>query len=352
MNGIYEEFDNENGLRSYPFASGCLPSGPGTVAADVFVDAMIYPVNPKGTVYLSSVDGAGNFVVSDDSGAIMSGKRDGASVELYDLSKAKRHCGTIIASSDDALKSFVEGAESRKYSMSEAAFASSCVFPIIIDGVTSVTVGESYVPSGDFSFANGASDDIRVSSSRVDGNDTLRFDVLSNPGTSDRTSIKRIICVVDGATPFRISKLAYNVVEVRLNGISREDVCSSVHREDSFEMADTCECEKPPMPSEADPSDAYQLVEVYIPPDETPGKVNGGESDGANNAFFLVSPNELGYSNPVSITLEEESVSPDTDGIDVEMAGMSAEVADGELIDNVSSGSVVIQVPGLSGGVQ
>ena len=52
MDGIFAEFENENALRSYPFAGGCVPKGEerSEIPSDVFVDAAIYPVNPSGVV--------------------------------------------------------------------------------------------------------------------------------------------------------------------------------------------------------------------------------------------------------------------------------------------------------------
>lgn len=350
MDGIYAELDNENGLRSYPFAAGCsYANGGNVIPHGVFVDAMLYPVNPDGILYLSSISESGEFRISDSSGVKMSGTASGCSVDLYDLSPAKRHVGTLVASSDESLSSFLSVGTAREYSSDETAFAASCVFPVVIDGVTSVSVGSSVVSSGILSFSNGCSDEIRVASFESDGSDTLRFDVLSSPGNPDARSIRRIICVVDGQTPFRIEKLAYNVVNVSLNGISRDDVCSAAHAENSFEMADTCGCAKPPDATERDVPDAYQLVEVFIPPDETFNRSEGGIREGSQNAFFLVTPNVSGYDNPISITLEDGGISPRIDDPEVNVGEMS--VAEGELADDISSRAIVIQVPGLSGGM-
>lgn len=364
MEGIFQEFENENELRSYPFAAGCVPPEDSSygVPQGVFVDAVLYPVNPSGVLFLSEISEDGTLSVSDDSGTIMTGRPKGALVELYDVSAFHRHAGTMSASSADALAEFAIRGSSRRFTAKETAFAAGCVFPVIVDGVTSVSVGDTGSRSGIIRFSNGDSDDIRVSSGTLEnGTSTIRFDVLPRPEVSADLSIKRIICVVDGETPFRISKLydpenpdtyGYNTVILSLSGIDRESVCASAHRENSLEMADTCECEKPPLPSKDNLPETYQIEEVFIAPDESGAE--GGVPEGAENAFFLVAPNYYGdggmYNNPISITLEDGMVSPKVEEPEAVIDGLSAVPKDGALTDSITSKGVVIQVPGLSGG--
>ena len=354
MDGIFSEFENENALRSYPFAAGCVPpeDDGASIPAGVFVDAAIYPVNPTGTVYLSEITESGDFRVSDDTGVIMEGTADGSKVEFRDLSGLGRHVGTLVASSAESLSEFAGRGSAREYAKDNSAFAAGCVFPVVIDGVTSVSVGGSPKTAGAVGFSNGSSDNVRVSSGALeDGRRTIRFDVLPRPGTKDGGSIRRIICVVDGQTPFRIEKLSYNTVKLSLANLDRDGVCTSVKREDHFEMSDTCKCEKEPLPEDEPLPEAYQLEEVYIPPDETKDLDEGGRPEGADNAFYIVVPNVVGEgANPISITLEDGAVSPKTDDIKVVIQGDSADIAEGEMLDDVTSKGVVIQVPGLSGG--
>ena len=341
MDGIFQEFENENELRSYPFAAGCTPSDgdDGGIPSGLFVDAALYPVNPSGIVYLSGV--------SED-GTIMAGVQVGKFVEMYDTSSFGRHVGTIVASSDEALSEFCGRSVKREFGSDVAAFASSCVFPVVIDGVTSVSVGGTSPATGDVKFSNGDSDEIRVSSGSLDdGVDTLRFDVLPRPGYEDPDSIRRIVCVVDGQTPFRIGKMSDNTIILTLDGIDKSVVCSSVHRENEFEMADTCECEKERQTEKMLP-ETYQLEEVFIPPDED--GTEGGTEGGAENALFLVVPNTLGYENPLSITIDSGSISPMTGGPEIVVDGNEAKLADGALVDSITSNGVILQIPGLSGG--
>ena len=365
MEGIFLEYENENELRFYPFAAGSVfPDDEDLVIPPgVFVDASLYPVNPSGNLYLSEISDRGVFSVSDDTGVIMTGEQKGSMVDFRDLSGMDRHVGVLLASSEEALSEVAYRGTTRSYSPANTSFAASCVFPVVIDGVVSLDVGGTGMVSREVAFSNGPRDDIRVSSKRMPGirRNSLRFDVLPRPGVKDDMSIKRIICVVDGKTPFRISHMynpnhpemgGYNVVRLSLDGIDKDVVCAAVHRENQFEMSDTCSCQPGPLPEKEDIPEAYQLVEVYIPPDEEDGQPEGGLPDGADNAFCLVVSNEIGEDagNPLSITLEDGVVTPKTDSLKVNANGSSVEVAEEEFLDSVTSKGVVIQVPGLNGG--
>lgn len=359
MEGIFREFENENSLRSYPFASGCEPPDEidSIIPASVFVDAVIYPVNPVGAVYLSSVSEDGVFSISDDTGVIMTGTASGETVEFFDLSGLSRHSGTMLASSADALSEFAGRGVGREYGPESASFSSCCVVPVVIDGVKSIEIGGSGMVSGTVRFTNSEEDSVRVSSGDLgDGRSTLRFDVVPKLVPS-ADSIRRIICVVDGQTPFRITKFydpdnpdygGYNTVVLYLCGIDKETVCSAAHREDSYEMSDTCGCDKDRTERVFLP-ETYQMEEVFIPPDES--GANGGIEGGAENAFYLVVPNIIAYANPISITLEDGGVVPKPNKPELEYNGNTADMAEGEITDDIASRGIVIQVPGLSGGM-
>lgn len=352
MEGLFTEFENENALRSYPFAAGCVPpdSAEAEIPPGTFVDAAIYPVDSEGTVYLSSISESGTFSVSDSTGVIMTGTASGDCVELYDTSDLHRHAGTLVASSAEALSEIAGRGCLREYTADNAAFAAGCVSPLVISGVKSLSVGGTGMSTGTVRFSNGPSDDIRASSSTLaDGRQTLRFDVLARPAPRQDASIRRIICVVDGQTPFILDRIAYNTIALRLGGgIDMGVVCASAHREGQYEMADTCGEDRPGTTSGDPIPEAYQLEEVFIPPDESGSE--GGLAEGADNAFFLVAPNELNYANPISITLEDGAVSPNVEGLGILTDGNSATIDTASLIDDVTSKGVVLQVPGLSGG--
>ncbi len=347
MNSIFLEFENENAMRSYPFASGCPceDSNGGKIDPSVFVDASFYPVNSKGALWLSGISADGVFTVSDDTGDIMSAAFEAGSrcLEFRDFSPLERHVGTLMASSAEALAVMARPAEGREFRKGSAALASTCVFPVTNAGVLTLLTDGGCV-SGNVYFSNSDTDEVRVST--VDN--TLRFDVLTRVVPDVLTSIRHVYCVVDGKTPFRILKLPKgdgsgtgpagdstgNTVAVYLDNIDRMDVCSAAHREDSLVMADECEdckddCHKDPDPPVELP-DVYQVAVVDVP-------------NGADGAFFLASPNFTGYDNPISITMDDGAILPKLE-LDVDVNGDNTD----EIVDTLAAKGVVVQVPGLA----
>lgn len=341
MEGLFPEYENENSLRGYPFASGCsLVSEDGReIPADVFVDACLYPINPSGTLYMSGVSAEGVISVSDDSGVVMTGSVGSSrEVEMYVVSGIRRHVGTLVAKSADGLSAFAFQGVDMAFSREASAFASSCVFPVVVDGVVSLDVGGIGQKAMVVGFSNDDDDEVRVSKGAVNGHDTIRFDVIPRFATPDMDSIRQIRCVVDGNTPFRIQKMSDNTVMLYLDGIDKESVCAGAHRENAYEMADTCGCEKHAGNSREIP---YIRQEVVI---DIPYR--------ADSAFYLVTPNMPGYGNPISITLKDGVSIPKTTGLKVveDNTNNGYIVPESELLDDSTSKGVVIQVPGLSGG--
>lgn len=341
MNKLFAEFENESSMRSYPFASGCtcLDTKGMAIGPDVFIDAALYPVNPVGDLYLSRIDVGGTVSISDARSVVMTAvfERGSSRLDFYDTSGLRRHVGTIVASSPDGLATLLNVNARRSFTSSETKFASSCVFPIVNDGVLSINVSGTGEIDGDVSFSNASLDDIRVSTDETGS--TLRFDVIPPRAPVDLTSIKHVYCIVDGRTPFRIMKLPYgsqelgpgNTVEVYLDGIDRQSICGNAHREDSLEMEDRCGCGDSPCDPDIDPPEP--VPEVY--------QVEVVDMDnGAENAFYLAVPNMLGYDNPLSITMQDGSTVPKVDIPQEE--GIEA-VA----VDNLTSKAAILQVPGL-----
>ena len=348
MGTILHEFANENELTSYPFASGCrtVDTDGRPIGIGVLVDAALYPVNPNGNLYLSGISATGVVSVSDDSGVVMSATiRRGSSVlEFTDMSPMKRHVGTIVASSAEAMSVLADTDGDRKFKKGATTFASSCVFPVMNGGVLSLDIGGAGAVDGEAAISNGPEDEVRASTS-IDGS-TLRFDVIPAPRKLVPRSIQHVYCVVDGRTPFRIFKAPFgqdgnpsNTVEVYLDNIDKDAICGNAHRENALEMVDTCGCESgssSDSPEKREIPMTFQCECVDIP-------------NGAHNAFYLAVPNMSGYTNPLSITLTDGAVVPSTTldaGVDVD--ALDTEVPVENLVDHVTSKGAVLQVPGLS----
>lgn len=340
MNKLFTEFGNENALRSYPFASGCTAKDTkgAQIGTGTLVDAVLYPVNPVGTVYLSKITVDGVVNISDSEKVIMTAtmQRGSDVLEFYDTSPFKRHVGTLVASSADALSILVNTYTDRIFRASETAFAASCVFPVVNDGVLSIDVNKLGALDGDVTFANSDSDIVRVSTNA--NGDKLRFDIIPQQHLSQLSSIQHIYCIVDGKTPFRIQKLAPNTVILYLDNIDRQDICGEAHREDAIETRDTCDCEgsSSPCTPDIDPPvdipDVYQVEVVDIPHD-------------TDSAFYLAVPNMFGYDNPISITMKDGVVVPKQD---IEISSDAGVNNLDALTDSITSKGIVIQVPGLA----
>jgi hypothetical protein len=344
MNKLFTEFENENELRTYPFASGCtVKDRKGVeIGVGVLVDAALYPVNPSGDLYLSRIGADGTVSISDDRGVVMTASAEGGtSLEFYDTSDLHRHVGTVVASSEEAMSGLVSVNEDRVFRSENSRFASSCVFPVINDGVTSVNVGDTGAADGDIVFANAPDDQVRVSTDET--GTKLRFDVIPRPYYEILKSIKHVYCIVDGKTPFRIMKLPHggdpsipgNTIAVYLDNIDRQDICADAHREDEIQAMDTCTecggdvpCPEPPSPE--DIPHVYQAEVVDIP-------------NGADGAFYLAVPNMVGYDNPLSITMQDGMLVPNEE---VEVQDGEADI--GDLVNRITSKGVVLQVPGLA----
>lgn len=340
MNKLFLELENENVLRSFPFASGCLTrdTSGAQIGTGVLIDGIFYPVNSSGVLFLSRIDPTGVVSISDDSRVVMTATfiPGTSTLEFYDTTDLKRHAGTLIASSVDALASLVNVYETRTFTAEETMFASSCIFPVQNDGVLSIKVPDVGVFDGEVSFSNTALDPVRVSTDA--SGSTLRFDVIPLPEIVELSSIKHIYCIVDGKTPFRIQKINLaqrgggNTIMVYLDNIDKDDICTNSHRENTIVSVDTCDCQDPeykPLPPQEIP-EVYQTEVVDIP-------------NGADNAFYLVAKNTLGYTNPLSITLVEGTTAPKMDLDEVVTEG-GVEV----LTDSITSKGVVLQVPGLA----
>lgn len=340
MRKLFLEFENENAQRTYPFASGCRTTDTegAPIGVGVLIDAAIYPVNSRGTIYLSSISG-GVVSISDDTGVIMTAThRHGAdTLEFFETKGLGRHVGTILAASSDALDVLVEGSSERTFRPTATAFSSSCLFPIENDGVLSIDTQDTGAIDGQVEFLNSDSDDIRVSTD-PDGR-TLRFDALPHPTSELKSSIRHIYCIVDGKTPFRIIKMDSgvvgipgNTIAVYLDNIDRSSVCGNAHREDALVMTDTCGC-SPEDPDPVPVPDTYQTEVVDIP-------------NGSDSSFYLAVPNFTGYDNPLSLTLDDGEIIP-RDEVEVETDPSGRMAAKDSLADNTTVKSAILQVPGL-----
>lgn len=358
MSTLFREYENENRLRTYPFASGCtvedtkgVPIGVG-----VFVDAVLYPVNATGDIYLSKVTKEGVVEISDENGVIMTGTQAGSVIELYDKSVLSRHAGTLVGASEEALDSLIRGGKDRKFKIEATRFASSAVFQVTNDGVLSVAVEDLSPKSGDIIFENKADDQVRVSVTENDiGGYDLRFDVVPQVAPFTLTSIRQVYCFVDGKTPFRIEKMPFglegtkgNTVDVYLDNITRQDICDNANRTSALEEYDTCNDCRDSSDSPCDPCEETCAKKCHVeptPPVVIPAFYQAEYVDIPSegyNAFFLAVPSLMAYENPLSLTLQDGVINPKLE-VEVDKDGNNENIME----DTLSSKGVTLQIPGM-----
>lgn len=343
MQKVFTEFENENALRVYPFASGCTTkdTSGSSIGTGILIDAALYPVNSRGPLYLSKIGVDGVVSISDSDSVVMTAtiEKNSTSLIFYDMTGMHRHVGTLLASSTDALTTLVNVYDDRIFEQSETMFASSCVFPITNSGVLSLNVGGIGELDGTIKFKNASTDQIRVSTDAAGSK--LRFDVIPIAKKVILSSIQHIYCIVDGKTPFRINKMPFaggsegngNTIAVYLDNITRQDVCNGHNRADSLEMKDTCDC------GSSDPCDTFeQPVDI---PDTYQVEVVDIPNE-ADSSFYLAVPNMTGYDNPLSITLTEGATEPITE-VKVDANADNTK----NIKNNIKSKGVILQVPGV-----
>lgn len=248
-----QEFENLNRYRSYPFSesSSMLDSEGVALPCDVFSDAVLYPVNGSGGLFMSALDCIGRTVeVSDASGVVMVGSLapEAAVVDLY---QNGRHAGTI-ATGPGFDREMAAGR--RRVFEGTAEFAASAVCPIRHDGVSSIVFdGRAHTSEARTLKFAGRGRLVARSGIGADGEPYMWFDVRSSmysspsPGSNDQpedgdTPISRIHVVGEAGSLFMADMESSSRAYLFLRGMDRDDVCSRAHLADRVAIVrDTCE---------------------------------------------------------------------------------------------------------------
>jgi hypothetical protein len=343
-NTIFTEFENENRMRSYPFAEHATlvdVKGKIKLPDDIFVDAMIYPLNPIGTIYISSIDNTtGVLSISDNTGIIAVGNilTDSEEINLYSTSPIRRHAGVIIYNKQ-YLNGLIFGMlPNAKFNASGLPLAASTVCPIVNNDVLSIVLDGNYM-YGDIKFNNPNTTGINVvTHNNGDGTSTIRFDAIPTYGDVEIFSIKKIYCITAGTTPFNISKYPYenNTMLLTLSE-GRDTICNGVHQETSYMVRDVCEDPIEPGSYNPRPENNNELI---FPVE--------------HNCFNIVTDDIiLGYENPISITFDDTILpSPIISNFDAsDNLVDSQDVLDTISLQSRGTKGLKIEIPGLNGGL-
>lgn len=170
----YIQWRNKNSYRSFPIAddaSWTTVSGL-TIPSDIFLDAMITPLDTEDRVWVSSIDfNEGKVVVSTDLGEVAAAEiSQGQILEFFD--SYGRQLGIIVPADK-----FFTLAGSLFFDNQALPLASDAVSPQLQKGLRGFILPDGTVVAGDVVFegVNG----IKVTAEiDVDGVETLRFDAL------------------------------------------------------------------------------------------------------------------------------------------------------------------------------
>ena len=387
---LFTGFENANRYRSYPFSEMSLPVDQDgvTLPSDVFIDAILYPVNSVGRIRMSLFDcSSGRIEFSDDNGAIAIGvpKIGDKTVWLYDTLN-----GVDPICSDRPIKGRPVGtvacgpgfdrelSTGRIHSYSGAFLSPSAVCPIAYSGVKSIRVVGNITTALECLESSNPSDILLEDRNvgivgegnlvcRMSGNSNkmyMWFDVLQpyskhsdvtvyeetktgkKSNKKPKVAIKSLSVAVLGKSLFNVDCIGDDDVLVTMETLDREDICYQANREAISSKAKIDIC----------PDVEYDKEGMACNPDE------GGEGDPTykdKSCVFegvsdvgLLSPDFANYKNPVWIGGDSDSSShTNYPKITYDMSIESATSEIQKLHKNPVSGgnTLEIAIPGAGG---
>lgn len=309
------EFENENSYRNYPFAGTAeIRSDDGVeFPSDVFVDALLYPVNPSGRMKLDEfVPSENRFSFSDENNE---NRVDGVIVgNRGDLTQDGRPAGTVVFGS--GLKR--EVGSGRKWSFSNLWVSSRCVVPVPGPVVFDIEFeGQNVKTVGGFVTVRGEKRLKAIGGSKtIDGVEyqTMRFDfkqksTREETDKDDKLYIKSIVIVrkpgsmldFTGGGLYSPGSIPVTCcAHLFLRGLSREDICFQANREEAVsKVFDTCV---------GGDSDIPDICPVVEDDPETRDKVRSVY----DMHVFLTTGDYIGWRNALKITPINGSIEPNT----------------------------------------
>lgn len=327
----YAEHENLNSYRNYPFSetSDTKDKDGAELAADVFVDAMVYPVVPEPTgVRLTELrSDTGEVFMECGSGDTLSGSWSDGSVELYD--GMGRHSGTLVCGPGWER----EATTGRRRTFENLWLSAAVCCPVVHDGVIGMTDEDgswrtsrkNLVMSGDGLITPVLTD--------TDHGPELRFDAQYAPNMRPRSVINQVVVAVCGRTVFDVAQVDDGTVEVYATDLDREDICWQAHKEDAVSVVvDACaEQEECPTPLVTSKAGVVPLCPTDV------GNVILAADDGVN------------YKNPIKISVVDGETSAQrpqiTDGMSqAEMLIEARKTLDRPL---TAGNAIMISMPGL-----
>ena len=174
--GTFEEWRTRNSQRRYPFADDALlmdtVSGH-LLADDVFVDAMFYPINIMGSLYLSGISlSESKLQVSDSNGMVAAASLDCSETgafNFYDI--YGRLTGILVPG-----PGFAAVAGDMAFTRTAASFAQACVAPQAYSCLSGVLLPDGTFLGGQIYWAG--ENGIQVTTEYIDGTPVIRIDAV------------------------------------------------------------------------------------------------------------------------------------------------------------------------------
>ena len=241
---VYQEWQDTNRDINFPFMENTSLVGENDIELpkDAIVDAIFYPIDLEGFLYLSSIDPTTNTMVVSDS---TTGQVKGTSTATfgsgvhYFYDQFERHVGTIVTG-----PGISELATSFTFAVGSAVFSAAVVLPQNQPGVRGVRLPDGTVLTGEITFVG--RDGVQLT---TNNDSTLRVDVVGAPGSPDLLDpiVKNI--VVYGECVLNVTQNG-NVVNISSAVENPQDICTAkaniINPDGTFPLEDQDPCGDPP----------------------------------------------------------------------------------------------------------
>lgn len=258
-----QEWRNFNRNRDYPFSAGVsrVPDTGIQIPEDAFIDAVFYPINLSGVLYLSRIDRAEGILEISDDESVKGTGQIGTTDTVYFVDDQSRPVGTIVLGPGfDNLSSVTISA------VEATRFSAGCVFPQNQVGVRALKLPDGTLVTGDITIAG--EDGIEVVTTVEDGKTVIRFQAVGVQSTDDCIDLPppcrclKIKQTEDSTLTLSQSEGTAGVVLQLGARLELEDVCpeKNIPDEDGnlpLSHGDFCE-EEPPQPSPEPPDPGFE----------------------------------------------------------------------------------------------
>jgi hypothetical protein len=309
--------------------------------SDFLIDAHLYPLDPVGMIYMSSVDiHASTIYFADTVTGTVVGKAvytdDSDTAAVTETGEFERQIGLLVFG--DGLNEMKRGRFIREFTPYATTLTPTAYTPIKQVGVRGIRLPDGKLISGDISFEG--RDGVLITSNIVDGEHILRFDVLGVPPVVEDCGEHPLICTIiverAAGSRFVISKYDDYTLALTANGLTLDDICAAAKARRRPDDRDPCET---PLPPEVDPAPGagaelvYQLCDMHA------------------GTFQIVTPSSAGALNPISVRPINAGVLPNRMNIPpVTTLDDATKAAERFRLPDAVTGGILIEFQGIGKG--